>query len=163
MSIQPKVTARGFTIIEVVLVLAIAGLIFLMVFIALPSLQRSQRDTQRRADVNRFISQLQQYSVNNRGRIPTDDEAVKSFAQDYLKWNATDVNASEFNDPKTGEPYTIIVEQHTDALAEDKYGIVYYANKSACDGEKMKGSANAREAAVLMRLEGSGSFCQSNK
>ena len=38
----------GFTIIEVVLVLAIAGLIFLMVFIALPTLQRSQRDTQRR-------------------------------------------------------------------------------------------------------------------
>ena len=39
---------KGFTIIEVVLVLAIAGLIFLMVFVALPALQRSQRDTQRR-------------------------------------------------------------------------------------------------------------------
>ncbi|MBP6925380.1 prepilin-type N-terminal cleavage/methylation domain-containing protein [Candidatus Saccharibacteria bacterium] len=31
-------TKKGFTIIEVVLVLAIAGLIFLMVFIALPAL-----------------------------------------------------------------------------------------------------------------------------
>ena len=40
--------AGGFTIIEVVLVLAIAGLIFLMVFVALPALQRSQRDTQRK-------------------------------------------------------------------------------------------------------------------
>ena len=40
--------AEGFTIIEVVLVLAIAGLIFLMVFVALPALQRSQRDTQRK-------------------------------------------------------------------------------------------------------------------
>ena len=39
---------NGFTIIEVVLVLAIAGLIFLMVFIALPALQRSQRDTQKK-------------------------------------------------------------------------------------------------------------------
>ena len=37
---------KGFTIIEVVLVLAIAGLIFLMVFLALPALQRSQRDSQ---------------------------------------------------------------------------------------------------------------------
>ena len=37
---------QGFTIIEVVLVLAIAALIFLMVFMALPALQRSQRDTQ---------------------------------------------------------------------------------------------------------------------
>lgn len=42
---------KGFTIIEVVLVLAIAGLIFLMVFLALPVLQRSQRDTQRKQDV----------------------------------------------------------------------------------------------------------------
>jgi prepilin-type N-terminal cleavage/methylation domain-containing protein len=40
---KPK--AHGFTIIEVVLVLAIAGLIFLIVFLALPALQRSQRDT----------------------------------------------------------------------------------------------------------------------
>ena len=36
---------KGFTIIEVVLVLAVAGLIFLMVFLALPALQRAQRDT----------------------------------------------------------------------------------------------------------------------
>ena len=42
----------GFTIIEVVLVLAVAGLIFLMVFIALPTLQRSQRDTQRKNQAN---------------------------------------------------------------------------------------------------------------
>lgn len=47
-SIQNIKNTKGFTIIEVVLVLAIAGLIFLMVFIALPALQRGQRDTQRR-------------------------------------------------------------------------------------------------------------------
>lgn len=61
---------RGFTIIEVVLVLAIAGLIFMMVFIALPALQRSQRDTQRNSDISRFITQLTQYQSNNRGAIP---------------------------------------------------------------------------------------------
>ena len=47
-------TKKGFTIIEVVLVLAIAGLIFLMVFLALPALQRSQRDTQRKNDISRL-------------------------------------------------------------------------------------------------------------
>ena len=60
----------GFTIIEVVLVLAIAGLIFLMVFLALPALQRSQRDTQRRNDMARFASQVVQYQTNNRGKVP---------------------------------------------------------------------------------------------
>ena len=55
----------GFTIIEVVLVLAIAGLIFLMVFVALPALQRSQRDTQRRNDMSRVDTSLVQYQTNN--------------------------------------------------------------------------------------------------
>ena len=56
---------EGFTIIEVVLVLAIAGLIFLMVFVALPALQRSQRDTQRRNDMSRVDTSLVQYQTNN--------------------------------------------------------------------------------------------------
>ena len=61
-----KKNNSGFTIIEVVLVLAIAGLIFLAVFIALPALQRGQRDTQRRSDAGTFMSQLQSYATNNR-------------------------------------------------------------------------------------------------
>ncbi len=62
---QSQKTASGFTIIEVVLVLAIAGLIFLMVFVALPALQRSQRDTQRRNDMSRVDTSLVQYQTNN--------------------------------------------------------------------------------------------------
>ena len=49
----------GFTIIEVALVLAIAGLIFLVVFLALPALQRSQRDTARRQDVAKGVVAMQ--------------------------------------------------------------------------------------------------------
>ena len=56
---------QGFTIIEVVLVLAIAGLIFLMVFVALPALQRSQRDTARRNDMSRVDTALIQYQTNH--------------------------------------------------------------------------------------------------
>ena len=63
-------TKKGFTIIEVVLVLAIAGLIFLMVFIALPQLQKSQRDTQRRNDIARVVTALTQYQTNNNGKLP---------------------------------------------------------------------------------------------
>ena len=55
--------AEGFTIIEVVLVLAIAGLIFLMVFIALPALQRSQRDTRRKNDAGRLKDAIDRYNV----------------------------------------------------------------------------------------------------
>ena len=50
-----KKRKSGFTIIEVVLVLAIAGLIFLMVFLALPALQHSQRDALRKRQAAMYI------------------------------------------------------------------------------------------------------------
>ena len=61
---------KGFTIIEVVLVLAIAGLIFLMVFIALPALQAGQRDTARKSDVSNVASAMTSYVGTNRGNFP---------------------------------------------------------------------------------------------
>lgn len=64
----------GFTIIEVVLVLAIAGLIFLMVFIALPALQRSQRDTQRRENVAALADAVTSYQGNNNGKLPENGQ-----------------------------------------------------------------------------------------
>ena len=60
---------KGFTIIEVVLVLAIAGLIFLMVFIALPALQRSQRDQARKNDASTVAAAVQTFKGNNNGGL----------------------------------------------------------------------------------------------
>ena len=60
---------HGFTIIEVALVLAIAGLIFLVVFLALPALQNSQKDMARRQDVGRVVSALQAYKADNNGDL----------------------------------------------------------------------------------------------
>ena len=68
---------RGFTIIEVALVLAIAGLIFLVVFLALPALQNSQKDTARKQDVGRVVSALQQYEADNNG-LPSSGMWYKS-------------------------------------------------------------------------------------
>ena len=69
MAKQNTNTKQGFTIIEVVLVLAIAGLIFLMVFIAWPALQRSQRDTQRRNDYSMLSTAISYFITNNGGKL----------------------------------------------------------------------------------------------
>lgn len=84
---QSKKPKKGFTIIEVVLVLAIAGLIFLMVFVALPALQRSQRNTQREDDLSRFLSAVTDYQSNNGGQTPfqrTDDLKITQFVTRYI-------------------------------------------------------------------------------
>ena len=60
----------GFTIIEVLIVLAIAGLIMLVVFLAVPALQRNSRNTQRNNDVSALIGALNEYVNNSGGQIP---------------------------------------------------------------------------------------------
>lgn len=72
----------GFTFIEVALVLAIAGLIFAMAFVALPSLMASQRDADRKAKVMEFVSDVKTYQTNNsRGALPilSDDNGPEVF------------------------------------------------------------------------------------
>lgn len=64
---------RGFTVIEIVLVLAIAGLVFAMVFIAFPALRRSRRDTQRRDDYAILQSQIIVKYSDNGGIVPNAD------------------------------------------------------------------------------------------
>ncbi len=77
---------EGFTIIEVVLVLAIAGLIFLMVFVALPALQRSQRDTARRNDMSRVDTSLVQWQTNH----STDVNNLPNSGDQAVTWEGTD-------------------------------------------------------------------------
>lgn len=75
-----KQTIKGFTIIEVVLVLAIAGLIFLMVFVALPALQAGQRDTARKGDAGTVLSAVSTYISGNRGNFPTSAQLTGTTA-----------------------------------------------------------------------------------
>lgn len=68
---QLKKRESGFTIIEVLIVLAIAGLILLIVFLAVPALQRNSRNTQRRNDVSTYLAAVNEWQQNNQGNIPT--------------------------------------------------------------------------------------------
>jgi prepilin-type N-terminal cleavage/methylation domain-containing protein len=66
-----KQEMKGFTIIEVLIVLAIAGLIMLVVFLAVPALQRNSRNTQRRNDISSYLGAVNEFVANNNGGIPT--------------------------------------------------------------------------------------------
>jgi prepilin-type N-terminal cleavage/methylation domain-containing protein len=62
---------QGFTIIEVLIVLAIAGLILLVVFLAVPALQRNSRNTQRKSDASHLAGLITEWESNNGGTTPT--------------------------------------------------------------------------------------------
>jgi prepilin-type N-terminal cleavage/methylation domain-containing protein len=61
---------KGFTIIEVALVLAIAALIFLVVFLAVPALQRNQRDDARKRDITTIVQAVTTMTANTGSEVP---------------------------------------------------------------------------------------------
>ena len=136
-----KNNKKGFTIIEVVLVLAIAGLIFLMVFLALPALQRSQRDTQRKNDASRLRAAVTDYTSNNRGNLPWDGANLKS---DFISKYITTNNTTTFNDPSTNSEYKVAsATGATDAPGE--LGRMKVSNQAKCgtDGAIVAGNGIA--------------------
>lgn len=155
-------STRGFTIIEVVLVLAIAGLIFLMVFIALPTLQRNQRDTQRRSDLSRFQAQINQYQANNKGDTPINSPAcapsantnVSGFINRYMQ---------NWNDPLNGNPYPCAGTAANATASTAAPGTWFYRQNGKCNGENVVAASGNREFAIVMKLEGSGVACQDNQ
>jgi prepilin-type N-terminal cleavage/methylation domain-containing protein len=62
--------SSGFTIIEVLIVLAIAGLILIFVLLAAPALQRSSRNTQRKHDAASAGSAVAHFISDNGGTVP---------------------------------------------------------------------------------------------
>lgn len=152
---------KGFTIIEVVLVLAIAGLIFLVVFLALPALQKSQRDQQRRSDVGRLVSAVQTYKSNNNGSNPTFNAA---FITTYL---AAD---SAFKDPSTGNDYALsaittspITGTNPNAVAGTTFGTIFVASGAKCNTAGVGSNflaGGAGQRAFVVALESGGSYCQ---
>lgn len=153
-----KQTLKGFTIIEVVLVLAIAGLIFLMVFVALPALQSGQRDTARKNDVSAVSNAITTYSSVNRGSLPDSAEDLGDGPGDgYLDAvsdNITEVTLSS-------------ISSQTNATAEDGVVAVYLGARCGEVGGTDKTTVTlergtARQYVLVTLLEAGGgvAFCQ---
>ncbi len=62
---------EGFTIVEVLIVLAIAALILIIILIAVPDLQRAARNSNIFHDAQNVASAVQTYEGNNQGSLPS--------------------------------------------------------------------------------------------
>ena len=159
MNVQKKNKEKGFTIIEVVLVLAIAGLIFLMVFIALPALQRNQRDTQRKNDMGRVQTAVQNYQSTNRNTLPPDatltasSDNANSFISQYLT-----VGGDSFTDPD-GTAYSFKAGASNGSFDH----IVHFVRGATCGSDGSSTTPASRgKIAFQYKLEGGGTYCTNN-
>ena len=142
---KQELKQKGFTIIEVVLVLAIAALIFLMVFIALPALQRSQRDTARKNDVSVVSSAVSSWQGNNRATSawPTGAQ-VKEYATN-VSGNTTDFTVA-----------AAITADNTEVTVTDATVTVYPKAKCAsvsASGKVTLDKGSTRQYATVTMLE----------
>jgi len=148
---------KGFTIIEVVLVLAIAALIFLMIFVALPALQRGQANTARKSDASTIASAINTFRTNSNGRLPADAGELDSYIDELSQLTFDDTTTFESGDG---------VDMGADnAAREDALDTVIVVTDAKCnDAKNATVGGTGRQAAVLTVLETSAgnfvTFCQ---
>lgn len=160
---------KGFTIIEVLIVLAIAGLILLVVFLAVPALQRNARNTQRSTDVGNILSAISEYVGNNNGQLPAAG-AVSGSGSDLTiggsgsntipvklgYYSTSDISITDNSTANLSNP-----GNNTDTTQRDKVRIVRGATCSTTTiGNAVAGSS--RSVVALYYLEPDSKQCRAS-
>jgi len=130
--------SAGFTIIEVLIVLAIAGLILLIVFLAVPALQRNSRNTSIKSDVQNVLGGIAEFKAANNGQMPTNISGTGTVT--YAGTTPTTINIQG----------TTIVSSTAaaPAAAAPTLGTIVVSRGFRCDGV-----ASARAVAALYSIE----------
>lgn len=104
-----KKNNQGFTIVETLIVLAIAGLIILIVLLAVPALQRSSRNTNIKSDASAVAGGINSFESNNNGVGPTSinsSAGVVTFMANGMQNDTAKVQGSTVVTTVTSAPTT---------------------------------------------------------
>lgn len=141
-----KQDKKGFTIIEVLIVLAIGGLIMLIVFLAVPALQRNSRNTQRKNDVSLLLGGMTDHAAANNGTLPTDTAALFNYVKPgYYSGTGTSVGqVSVVNMPAANQTLTV-------NAANDRV-IIYKGARCTTSGSPAVATATAGSARQFVAM-----------
>ena len=135
---------KGFTLIEIVIVLAIAALVLAGILLAVRGAQENRRDSQRRADLGKLSAQLEASASNNNGVYP-----VGAFPAGF-PGNAVD--------PESGLAYTWVGNP-----GGMTGRAIFYATNFQCNGNQPPtAGGGVRQYAAAVRLESGDVFCVTN-
>lgn len=160
---------EGFTIIEVLIVLAIAGLIMVMVFVAVPNLQRNQRNSGRRQDATHLLTAASNYITNNNGVPPaantTNEQQILGDGGPYANLTSLSAGAGTETNLTTNKliilngAQTLSTANLTSASAQ----AAAVVTRATCNTSTLGATSNGagQEVAVVYTLEaGSGTVPQ---
>ena len=158
-----KKSQKGFTIIEVALVLAIGALIFLVVFLAVPALQRNQRNDARKRDISSVVDAVASYTGNNPGKIVTAGGAYKNGKAD------ASTGFGKYLDTLSTNTDTVEVKNDTTATTPTSFGdstrpnTIFVYTGAKCSDSANIAKASSRSVAVIGAMEtanGIQAYCQ---
>lgn len=138
---------QGFTIIEVVLVLAIAALIFLMIFVALPALQAGQRDSSRKQDASIVSSAVTKYT--SAYREPINDTGDQTNLRKYI---------TKLDQYPNGAA-AVVIHGGGAETAVPPADTIWVNYNSKCSGPDAVDGTNVRQSTVRLRLEDGTAYC----
>lgn len=131
MSIKQLRRQKGFTLIEVIIVLAIAALIILVVLQAVAGAQKSQRDNTRKQESSRISSYLTQWSSNNNGKYPPSTDTLST---DLSSYDATLIGKYTLNNVTTAPTVGALCGTGSgNSVQPSDYIIDYMVNSSGYD------------------------------
>lgn len=137
---------KGFTIIEVLIVLAIAGLILLIVFLAVPALQRNSRNTARNNDAARISASITECLSNRNGITTSCDGGVTI--------DSTNVGNAANEIGYNPADYSEIASLATGTTAPTQPDVATYAFTNKCfeDGSRLWVTADGGTAPTLRQF-----------
>ncbi len=151
---------QGFTIVETLIVLAIAALILIIVLIAVPDLQRSAKNSNIRSDAQNVASAIQTFEGNNQGEIP----GLVTAANGVVTVN----NKGASGVPATGHIqnsttiYPIITTPTTETYSSSNDTTIYIETNSQCPtslGGTVTPAGNQRGVVIIYPIDsGGGNF-----
>lgn len=161
---------QGFTIVEVLMVLAVAGLIFAIVFAAVPRVQRGRRDTERKQQLATLIAEIESYGSNNRGNFPSttvNNPGIGSPTGEIITLieSFIETSSDDFADPLTSTSYKESINNSTSVVGvfPQNTGDIYYSSQASCNStnDQLEAEPVGRTFGAVIKLE-NGYFCLDN-
>ncbi len=97
--ISLKKNNRGFTIVELLIVIVVIGILAALVIVTYNGIQQKARDTERKTDIKALQGHMEAYWADN-AKYPTLTQANDASAGGFRQTNFKGLDPAAFADPK---------------------------------------------------------------